>query len=316
MSAARTGYPRRVVPSLILTTALSPAAQHTAALHTAGLHTATAHATVHGAALDPGALLGMPALTTGTFILLLAAALLAGWVDAVVGGGGLIQLPAILLVPGLAPVHAIATNKVSSCLGTAAAALTYRRRVGFPSGVAPAAALAFLGSMAGALLATRLPTEVFTPIVIAALAVVLLITVARPSAFSAERSGVPALPHRTAILRGCAIGAVVGVYDGVMGPGTGSFLVLGFILLVGLDTLRATAMTKAVNLATNLGALVLFAVAGVVEWRLGLVIGLANMTGGWLGARTATRFGPRFVRVVLIVVVLALLAKLITQELG
>lgn len=262
-----------------------------------------------------GHALGVPALTPGTMLLLLAAALLAGWVDAIVGGGGLIQLPAVLLVPGLAPVHAIATNKVSSAMGTAAAAATYRRTVGFPRGVAPAAALALLGAMTGALVATHLPTEVFTPVIIGALVVVLLITVLRPGAFAADRER-PSLPHRSAVLRGCAIGAVVGLYDGVMGPGTGSFLVLGFILIVGLDALRATAMTKAVNLATNVGALVLFAVAGVVQWRLGLAMGCANMLGGWLGARTASRLGPRFVRGVLIVVVLALLAKLIAQELG
>lgn len=262
-----------------------------------------------------GHALDIPALTPATMLLLLAAALLAGWVDAIVGGGGLIQLPAVLLVPGLAPVHAIATNKVSSAMGTAAAAATYRRTVGFPRGVAPAAALALLGAMTGALVATRLPTEVFTPVIIGALVVVLLITVLRPGAFAADLER-PLLPHRSAVLRGCAIGAVVGLYDGVMGPGTGSFLVLGFILIVGLDALRATAMTKAVNLATNVGALALFAVAGVVQWRLGMTMGCANMLGGWLGARTASRLGPRFVRGVLIIVVLALLAKLIAQELG
>lgn len=269
----------------------------------------------HTLGADVGGLLGVPSLTPATALLLLAATTLAGWVDAVVGGGGLIQLPAILLVPGLAPVHAIATNKASSAMGTAAAAATYRRRVGFPRGVAPAAALAFVGSMAGAIVATRLQTEVFTPIIIVALAVVLLITVLKPSAFAADRER-PILPHRTALLRGCAIGGVVGLYDGVMGPGTGSFLVLGFILLVGLDALRATAMTKAVNLATNVGALILFAVAGAVQWRLGVLMGCFNMLGGWLGARTATRFGAGFVRVVLIVVVVALLVKLVLQVLG
>ena len=118
------------------------------------------------------------------------------------------------------------------------------------------------------------------------------------------------------MLRCLGLGTVIGFYDGMLGPGTGSFLLAGFILLVGLDTLRAAAMSKAVNLATNAGALLLFALAGVVEWRLGLLMGLANMCGGWLGARTATRFGPRFVRGALVVVVLALLARMLSQQLG
>lgn len=268
---------------------------------------------LHTAALP--ALLAVPSLSGPTLGLLLAAALLAGWVDAIVGGGGLVQLPAILLVPGIAPVQAIATNKLSGCLGTATAANTYRRQVGFPRGVAPAAALAFLGSVCGAIAATHLPTTVFTPLIIAALAVVLVITVARPQAF-ADHPGRAPLPHRTAVVRGCAIGAVIGVYDGIMGPGTGSFLVLGFMLIVGLEALPATAMTKGVNLATNLGALLLFALAGQVRWELGLAMGAFNMLGGWLGARTATRLGAGFVRVVLIVVVVALLVKLVLQEIG
>lgn len=261
-------------------------------------------------------LLGVPALSGATLVLLLAAAMLAGLVDAIVGGGGLIQLPAILLVPGLSPVHAIATNKASSSMGTAVAAATYRRRVGMPARVLPTAGVALLGSVTGAWLATVVPTDVFTPIIIAALAVVLAITVLRPAAFSSREEDAPRPSPRTVLLRSLAIGAVVGVYDGLLGPGTGSFLLLGFILLTGMQALPANAMTKGVNLATNVGALLLFTLAGAVQWRLGIAMGLANMLGGWLGARTATRLGPRFVRVVLIVVVLALLARLIAQELA
>lgn len=246
-------------------------------------------------------------------VLLCLAALLAGWVDAVVGGGGLIQLPALLLVPGFAPVHALATNKVGSVMGTLTSATTYYRRVRPDLRTTlPVAGVAFLGSMGGAVVANHLPTEVFTPVILAALVAVLVFTVARPRVGTDDQVDPP--PAGVVLARTVPFGAVIGFYDGVMGPGTGSFLVLGLVLLARTTFLRATATTKIVNAATNLGALAYFAPLGLVEWRLGVTIGVANMLGGYLGARTAVHLGSRFVRAVLIVVVCALLLRLGIQE--
>lgn len=270
--------------------------------------------------------LELPGLSPPVLALLMGAALVAGWVDAVVGGGGLVQVPALLLVPGLPATHALGTNKVSSVMGTTAAAATYRRRVGFPSHVLGTSLLALAAAGCGALAATRLPTEVFRPVIITALLAVLAVTVLRPDSLtrSAGGSGAPGAAGPPAararagsgrMVRCLALGAAIGFYDGMLGPGTGSFLLIGLILLVGMETLTAAAMSKAVNLATNVGALVVFALVGAVEWRLGLVMGAANMCGGWLGARTASRLGPRFVRAALVVVVLALLVRLLSQQL-
>ncbi len=256
--------------------------------------------------MTPAAVL--PGLDARTLLLLCLAALLAGWVDAVVGGGGLIQLPALLLVPGFAPVQAIATNKVGSIMGTAVSSATYYRRVHPDLRLAaPTALVALCGAFGGAVTARRIPTSVFTPIILVALAAVLVFTLARPR-IGAD-AGTP-MVLREALARAVPFGALIGFYDGFMGPGTGSFLVLGLAALTRLPFLQATATTKIVNLATNLGALLFFAPQGLVEWRIGLAIGLANMAGGYLGARTAVRLGSHFVRGVLIVVVSALILKL------
>ncbi len=242
-------------------------------------------------------------------VLLIGAAMLAGWVDAVVGGGGLIQLPALMLVPGFAPVHAIATNKVGSVMGTTVSSLTLYRRVRPDLRIAaPMAMIALSGAFGGAVVASHLPTSVFTPVILVALVAVLVFTLSRPTIGADEDSLELSLG---AVLSRCVpFGALVGFYDGVMGPGTGSFLVLGIAVLAHQSFLHATATTKIVNLATNVGALLFFIPQGFVEWRLGILIGVANMVGGYIGARTAVRLGSRFVRVILIVVVTALVAKL------
>lgn len=245
-------------------------------------------------------------------VALCAAALLAGWVDAVVGGGGLIQLPALLLIPGFTPVQAIATNKVGSIMGTITSSVTYARRIRpSPRIVAPTALVALAGSFAGGVAATHVPASVFTPIIIIALVGVLVFTLARPDVGTVE--GTPALPIRVVLARAVPFGALVGFYDGIMGPGTGSFLVVGLALLAHLSFLHATAISKIVNVATNLGALLFFVPQGLVDWPLGLMIGLANTVGGYIGARTTLRFGSRFVRGVLIVVVSALILRLAVQ---
>lgn len=252
--------------------------------------------------------LGGVSVSPPLLLMLIAAAFLAGAVDALVGGGGLIQLPALLLIPGIPPVTALATNKLAGFAGTSTAALTYGRRVGADLRVAlPTALLALLAASGGARLASLIPADSFTPAIILALLLVLALTLTRPRLFagSGRRLGL-----RPLLARALPFGAFIGLYDGVLGPGTGSFLLMAFMGVVGLSALRATALSKLVNAATNLGALVFFASNGSVDWALGLLLAAANTAGGYSGARWATRVGAPLIRRVLIIVVLALILKL------
>ena len=252
--------------------------------------------------------MGFETLDPGTLILLIVAGLFAGWVDAVVGGGGLIQLPAVLMIPGLTPVQALATNKMGSVFGTTASAVTYYRRTTTDlRSTLPMAAVALFASMGGAIVATFIPSAAFKPIILFALIGVLLFTIFKPDA-----GQLTAIKHRgkAQLIRALAIGLIIGFYDGVMGPGTGSFLVIAMITVLGFSFLQASAQTKIVNLATNIGALILFALAGHLVWQMGLILGLANLTGGYLGARTAISRGSSFVRIMMILVVSALIIKM------
>lgn len=248
---------------------------------------------------------------TWTMVLwLLAAGVLAGWIDAVVGGGGLIQLPALLLVPGMSPVQAVATNKIGSIAGTTASAVTYLRKITPDrSATIPAAASAFLGAVLGAKLATLVPSEAFTPIILLALIGVGIFTVLNPSlgADATLRFGETSKRHHAL---SWLIGLVIGGYDGVLGPGTGSFLVIAFVSIIGFSFLQASATAKVINWATNFGALVYFIPDGQVVWLLGVIMAVGNVTGGIFGARTALAKGSGFVRVVFVIVVSALILKL------
>ncbi len=246
------------------------------------------------------------ALGWETFALLLLAAFAAGWIDAVVGGGGLVQLPALLLVPGLSPVQALATNKLAGFAGTTTSAVTYARRVPMDWRTAvPMAALAGAGAAGGAALASLVPASALRPVVLVALVAVAVWTLVRraPSEVTVLR-----WQGRRHVGAAAALGLVVGAYDGALGPGTGSFLVAGLVAL-GYAFLPASAVAKVVNAATNLGALVVFGLAGAVVWSVGLPMAAANTAGGYLGARTAVTRGSGFVRVVFLVVVAALVAR-------
>lgn len=255
--------------------------------------------------------LGLPVdLSAGQVALLLLAAGVAGWVDAVVGGGGLIQLPALLVVlgPGTAAVHSLATNKLASICGTTTSAITYYRRVRPDLRTAlPMAGLALVGALCGAAVALLLPSAAIRPVIVLALLAVLVHTLRHPSL-----GAVTVLRHqgRRHHVTAGSIGFVIGVYDGAVGPGTGSFLVFALVSLVGYGFLEASAKAKIANAATNLGALLVFAPHGAVLWRLGLLLGLANLIGGYLGARTAVRRGAGFVRAIFLLVSVVLLLRL------
>lgn len=251
----------------------------------------------------------------GVVALLVLAALLAGFVDAVVGGGGLIQIPALLLgLPGAAPVQILATNKLASFCGTSVSAPTYYRRVRpDPRTFVPLMVLAFGGAMAGALVASHIPQSAFEPIIL-----VVLVVVGGYVAFTPELGLRTSLRFSGRRHTGVAMltGATIGFYDGALGPGTGSFFVIALVGLLGYSFVEGSAKARLANWATNLAALCVFVPQGAVLWLLGLTMGLANLAGGYLGARTAVSRGSRFVRVLFLVVVAAFVVRIGGQVLG
>ncbi len=251
---------------------------------------------------------GLEDIGLATVLLVVIAGLAAGWVDAVVGGGGLLQLPALLLVPGITPVQALATNKMGSIFGTTTSAVTYYRRAHPDLRTAiPMALIALGGSFGGAVLAASLPSSVFKPVIVVALIAVAVFTALKPTVGTLTQ-----LKHTGRRHYGTAgaIGAVIGFYDGLIGPGTGSFLIIAMVTLLGYNFLGASAKAKIVNMATNFGALMFFLPHGSILWGLGLLLGVANMVGGYVGSRMAITRGSRFIRIIFLVVVGALILKL------
>jgi uncharacterized membrane protein YfcA len=253
--------------------------------------------------------------TLSVLALLVLAAVAAGFVDAVVGGGGLIQLPALLLgLPNASPMQILATNKLGSICGTSVSSVTYYRRVRpDPRTFLPLMALAFAGAVLGALVASQLPRDAFEPIVLVVLVVVGLYVLLKPD-IGAET----VLRHEGGRHLGTAMGVgfVIGFYDGAIGPGTGSFLVFSLVGLLGYSFLDASAKARMANWATNLGALVVFVPQGAVLWKVALLMGGANLLGSYAGARVAVSRGARFVRVLFIVVVSAFIVRIGGDVLG
>ena len=242
------------------------------------------------------------------FAFLAVAAFLAGLIDAVAGGGGLVQIPALFSAfPGMPPATLLGTNKVASVAGTANAAIRYGRSVRiYWAATAPAVVAAFLFSMAGAWALTMIPAEPLRKALPFVLVSLLVYTVAKKDLGTEHAPSLSGTRERVAAL---LAGAVIGFYDGVFGPGTGSFLMIVFVRVFGYDFLHASASTKVVNMATNLAALLLLASKGHIWWQLGLVMAVANVAGSQVGSRLALRHGSGFVRKVFIVVVSALILK-------
>lgn len=240
---------------------------------------------------------------SGDVLALLAlAALFAGFVDAVVGGGGLVQLPALVLgLPGATPVQVLATNKLASICGTSVSSITYYRRVRPHAGTfVPLMVLAFTGSLGGALLATRIPGEAFDPIVLVVLLLVGGYVLLKPDVGEVTRLRFAGHRHTAVAM---TAGFVIGAYDGALGPGTGSFFVFTLVGMLGYSFLEASAKARMANWATNLAALCVFVPQDAVLWGTGLLMGVANLAGGYLGARTAVARGAGFVRVFFMLVV-------------
>jgi uncharacterized membrane protein YfcA len=241
-------------------------------------------------------------------LLVSLASLLAGFVDAIVGGGGLILVPALFAVfPTTHPATLFGINKSASVWGTAIAARQYGRRVEmYWSALLPAAAAGFAGGFAGAWAVTVLPSEFLRKLLPIVLLGVLLYTLARKDL---GREHAPRLEGRKQAWVASGIGLVLGFYDGFFGPGTGSFFVFLFVRVLGYDFLHASASAKLLNTATNLAALILFALKGHVWWHYAVALAIANVVGSLLGTHLALRHGASFVRVVFIFVVSALILK-------
>src|SRR3954447_18150603 len=253
--------------------------------------------------------------STTTLVLLALAGLAAGFVDAVVGGGGLVQLPALLVgLPSASPVQVLATNKLSSFCGTTVSSVTYYRRVRpDPRTFGPMMVCAFAGSVGGAFLGSHISDSAFDPIVLLVLIVVGAYVIARPSLGETTLLRYDGRRH---VGTAMAAGLVIGVYDGALGPGTGNFFVITLVGLLGYGFLEASAKARLANWATNLAALCVFVPQGAVLWHVGLVMGVANLVGGYLGARTAVARGARFVRIFFIVVVSAFIVRIGGDVLG
>lgn len=250
-------------------------------------------------------------VSVSALLLLLVAAGVAGWVDAVVGGGGLIQLPALVIaVPkDVATPFILGTNKLSSFFGTLSASGVYLRRIRVQLILLiPLVAGAFGGSTVGAALSRFVPREVLTPIVLVAVVAVGVYTLVKP------KMGLHHQPRhdRPAAVawRAGAIGLLVGFYDGILGPGTGSFFVILIVGVLGYGFLQASVNAKIANLTTNLAALIVYGVHGEVILVLGLAMAVLNITGGFIGAHMATRRGSGFVRIVFLVTLSLLVVKL------
>ena len=253
--------------------------------------------------------------STTTLLLLGLAGLAAGFVDAVVGGGGLIQLPALLLgLPSAAPATILGTNKLSSICGTTVSSATYYRRVRpDPRTFGPLMACAFVGSVGGAFVGSHISSAAFDPIVLVVLIVVGGYVLFRPALGETTALRFGGVRHTGAAM---GTGLAIGFYDGALGPGTGSFFVITLVALLGYSFLEASAKARLANWATNLGALCVFVPQGAVLWKVGLVMGACNLVGGYVGARTAVARGTGFVRVFFVVVVSAFIVRIGGDVLG
>ncbi|HCH72071.1 MAG TPA: hypothetical protein DFK19_08490 [Ochrobactrum sp.] len=239
-------------------------------------------------------------------LLLTAAAFIAGIIDSIAGGGGMITIPALLLA-GIPPVEALGTNKLQGLFGSSSATIAYARkghvniREQWPEALA-----SLIGSVFGALLATVLPVDIMRaalPILLIAIAVYFAVKPSLGDVDRARRLG--------PFLFGVTLVPLIGFYDGLFGPGTGSFFMLAFVALAGFGVLKATAHTKLLNCASNVGRFVTFALVGTINWKIGICMGIAQFIGAQIGASLAMKVGSRIIKPLLVVVSLALAVRLL-----
>jgi uncharacterized membrane protein YfcA len=240
-----------------------------------------------------------------TTLLLAGASFIAGFVDAIAGGGGLIVLPSLLLA-GLSPVQALATNKLQGTLGVSAAVFAFARAGALERRfLLPLFLAALVGGVLGAMVARWLPLgtiRLFIPFFLVAIALYMLLS---------PRLGDEARRARLGVFGfALSFGVGIGFYDGIFGPGTGTFFYIALILMAGFTVLSALAHTKLMNWASNIGALGFFLYAGAVNVPLGLVMGVSSACGAYLGARASLKFGAKLVRPLIVAVALVMASRL------
>ena len=247
-------------------------------------------------------------MATTTIILLCIAAFAAGFVDAIVGGGGLIQTPmGLILLPQLPVSTVVGSLKIPAFSGTAFAAAQYVKKVVINwKLLLPMMALAMLASFAGSSLLTQMHNDFMKPVLLVVLSLVAIYTfVKKDFGQHKEKAHSPT----THIIYSLLISLVIGFYDGFIGPGAGSFLVMAFVVLMGYDFLHASANAKMINLATNFGSIFLFVLKGKIIWAIAIPMALCNAAGGFTGAKLAINKGNKFIRIFFLIIVVGTLMR-------
>jgi hypothetical protein len=247
-------------------------------------------------------------MTVGTWIFLAIASGFAGFVDAMAGGGGLVQLPALLIGISSKPLPMIlGTNKIPSVFGTTSATYNYFKKVKPDLNIALYMAIpAFLGSMSGARLAAEVPKDFFRPFILFLLVVVAVYTWFKPELGMEENLRFTKNARHWIV---GFFGLLIGFYDGIFGPGTGTFLLFILVGVVGYAFLKASATAKLVNWSTNVAAIISFQLTGHIWWHVGLILAFANVSGALLGTRMAIKGGSPLVRKVFLAVTFLLISK-------
>ena len=241
-------------------------------------------------------------------VFLFVAAFIAGFIDSIAGGGGMITIPA-MLIAGIPPLQTLGTNKLQGLFGSGSATLSYARRghVNLKEQL-PMALMSAAGSVLGALLATVVPGDVLKAILPFLLIAIALYFGLKPNMGDVDQ-------HRriTPFVFTLTLVPLIGFYDGVFGPGTGSFFMLGFVTLAGFGVLKATAHTKFLNFGSNVGAFAVFLFFGAIQWKIGLMMGVAQFLGAQVGSRYAMAKGAKIIKPLLVVVSIALAARLLAD---
>ncbi len=241
-----------------------------------------------------------------TLLALGAIACVAGFVDSIAGGGGLLVLPSLLL-SGLDPIAALATNKLQGTFGTASATLTFwKKGLLHPREHKAEIAMVFIGAALGVFAVAYVPTQGLQAVM-----PILLIAVAVYFAFSPKLSVDRSKPKLFSAAFGFVLAPIIGFYDGIFGPGTGSFFMLALVSLFGVGLIEATGRTKLLNLTSNVASLLMFAIGGKIFWTLGLVMGVGQFFGAQLGSRVAIKKGAIIIKPMLVIMCIAMAVKLL-----
>ncbi|MBL7935299.1 MAG: TSUP family transporter [Bacteroidia bacterium] len=243
-----------------------------------------------------------------TLFLLALSAFTAGFIDAVVGGGGLIQTPFLLITFPKMPLPILfGTNKIAALAGTSIAAFKYAKKITFDYKLLFVIALScFISSYLGAQIINHIDSNLLKPLILVILIVIAIYTFIKKDLGSIETKE---LPIKKQMLYGACIGLIVGFYDGFFGPGTGSFFVLGFVVVLGFEFVKASAYAKIVNCVTNISALIVFIKEGNYIIHLAILLAIFNIIGSFIGSHLALKKGNGFVRIIFLVIVSVMILK-------